>query len=182
MSESEPPADETEDERIDRIVRNVEVWDKQKEWVVDPKKSEIAWEIAMQTVVESFTDGVVFEATQLQLQPSGKTINAAVAATPEQRAVGMTGRGWTDELAAMLFVVPQSTVVRFGTRNSPDMKIGFFDADGALLSLEQLTAEDHPTSVVEAVGARYVLEFDPARVSPDLFEGQRLVVSHPSST
>lgn len=158
-------------EEEDQVEQNIEVWDEQKDWVMDEDPS--LWDWQMRRVVDAFTDQVTFDTKQVVLEPSGHKIDCWLAETPEQRAVGMAGREW-DRVAAMLFVLPEGVTARFATKDSPDMQVAFFDADGTMLSLEQLRASSDATHVVEAVGARFVLEVDPVRLPAEVFEGQTL--------
>lgn len=112
------------------------------------------------------------------LEPSGFRFAVEVAETPEQRARGMVGRTFSDEVPAMLFVQPVETYAKFHMRDvSQPLVLAIFDKDGRFLESMGMTANS--STMVHARGFKYALEVEPSFFKSMNFDGQVLVVSSP---
>ena len=67
------------------------------------------------------------------------SLDARIARTPEQRALGLQHRQQLDENEAMLFVCGKSAVQKFWMKDTPvPLSIAFLDEDGTILHLDDL--------------------------------------------
>jgi uncharacterized protein len=76
---------------------------------------------------------------------AGKTYRLELAATPEKRVQGLSGRTEIPELGGMLFVFPRSEVrvQNFVMRDCPiDIDIIFLDPSGRIVAMHEMKAEE----------------------------------------
>lgn len=95
----------------------------------------------------------------------GKTLNAEIARSDEDRARGLMGRRGIKNPHAMIFVFGEEAPRSFWMKNVPfDIDIGFFDAKGGYVShttmrgTSPLQREDALPSYRSAAPAKYAVE------------------------
>lgn len=127
------------------------------------------WEKEMEFLQAAFAASQPMRQAWVAFEPSGQRICVEVAETSEQRAAGMVGRSFTDDVSAMLFVEPVETYAKFHMRNvNFPLVLAIFDSAGVFLDSIHMPAES--TSVVHAHGFRYALE-----MAPEIFAALELV-------
>lgn len=122
-------------------------------------------------VQETFAELHRFEQTIVRV--GDQTLKTAVARTPEQKALGMTGRGY-DGWDAMLFVQDRPDPATFHNAGVPQAThVATFDMDGCLV--EQFTMASNDPQRVVVLPHKFALEThgDTADFSP----GLRLVLT-----
>jgi uncharacterized membrane protein (UPF0127 family) len=76
---------------------------------------------------------------RVQLTAADHVIDARVARTPEQRALGLMHRTELDPNEGMLFVCDEHAVQRFWMKDTPvPLSIAFLDDDGTILHVDDL--------------------------------------------
>ncbi len=93
----------------------------------------------------------------LGLGQSGVVLEVEIAATPEARATGLSGREAPPE-GGMLFIFPQPQEASFWMRDVPfDLDIAFMDETGRIFQIERMKAQVL-TAHTSSSPARYALE------------------------
>ena len=91
----------------------------------------------------------MFAGEPLQLTLGGKRVNAEVADTPKERAVGLMGRVSLLPDSGMLFVYPDQQSRSFWMKNTPiPLSIAFIDSLGRIVhmtDMKPLTEEPVPS-------------------------------------
>lgn len=95
---------------------------------------------------------------RVKLSAAGHELDAYVACTPEQRALGLMHRRELPETEGMLFVCAEKTQQSFWMKDTPlALSAAFIDDDGTILQIEDL--EPHDLEPCQSRhGVRYVLE------------------------
>jgi len=92
-----------------------------------------------------------------------KKLSLRIAITDLERRQGLTGvRLDSNADAGMLFVYADSAQRAFWMRDVPaDLSIGFFDANGQLLEMREMFANDTGTTYSHARAVKFALEMPP---------------------
>lgn len=134
------------------------------------------WQQRMEALQIKFDEAHPFGRATVTFEPSGVTFQVDVAESPEQRARGMAGRSFADDVPAMLFVEPVETYAKFHMRNvTQPLVLAIFDKDGQFLESILMAAES--TSVVHAHGFKYALEMSPEAFNRISIDAETLKIS-----
>lgn len=114
----------------------------------------------MEILQAMFDSAFAFGRTTVTLEPSGVTFQVDVANTPEQRARGMVGRSFSDDVPAMLFIEPTETFAKFHMKNvDSNLVLAIFNRDGKFLEAIRMGANS--TTITHAYGFKFALEMSP---------------------
>jgi uncharacterized membrane protein (UPF0127 family) len=119
--------------------------------------------------------GVAAHASErLPLVVGGHALTAEVAATPQQRQRGLTGRTELPADSGMLFVFEQADRHCFWMRDTPlPLTLAFIDAGGRVIELADMQPRTD-TRHCSATAVRYALEVVQARSRPWLAPGAQV--------
>lgn len=127
----------------------------------------------MEVLQAMFDSEFPFGTAQVVLEPSGAKFQVAVAETPEQRARGMVGRSFSDDVPAMLFVEPTETFAKFHMRGvNENLVLAIFDRHGKFLEAIRMGANS--TTITHAYGFKYAIEMSVAQFNAIELDGQTL--------
>ncbi len=130
----------------------------------------------MEILQAMFDSEFPFGRASVTLEPSGAEFNVDVAETPEQRARGMVGRSFSDDVPAMLFVEPTETFAKFHMRGvNENLVLAIFDKNGKFLEAIRMGANS--TTITHAYGFKYAIEMSVAQFNSIRLEGQTLKVN-----
>lgn len=111
-----------------------------------------------------------FSFAELQIKKlvniGGKNITVEVAQTPEEQQRGLMFRRMLSENEGMLFIFKNEETRFFWMKNTLiDLSIGFFDKNGILVDVQEMTADSNqPNSQLASYGSRkpakYALEMN----------------------
>ncbi|MCB1866689.1 MAG: DUF192 domain-containing protein [Chromatiales bacterium] len=107
------------------------------------------------------------------IRVGGTPVRVEIADSQSERRRGLSGRDSLGAGRGMLFVFDQPQILRFWMKDTHfDLDIGFFDAEGRLVSIESMRAEDTQTITASPLPALYALEvpagwFDAHDIPPD---------------
>lgn len=130
----------------------------------------------MEVLQAMFDSAYPFGRTSVSLEPSGIKFDVDVASTPEQRARGMVGRSFSDDVPAMLFVEPTETFAKFHMKGvNENLVLAIFNKDGEFLEAIRMGA--NTTTITHAYGFKYALEMSPAHYNSLDLKGQTLRIN-----
>ena len=97
----------------------------------------------------------------VRLGDSDIVLQVEVAADPEARRIGLSGRDALASDGSMLFIFPDPQMVVFWMKGVPfDIDVAFLDEDASIFQIERMRAEDL-THHRSSQPARYALELAP---------------------
>ncbi|MBW7857600.1 MAG: DUF192 domain-containing protein [Leptonema sp. (in: Bacteria)] len=99
--------------------------------------------------------------SKIRISVGHATAEVEVAATPETRERGLMYRAKLDDNQGMLFVFAEEHTLVFWMKNTLiPLDIGFFDAQGLLLSVERMKPDNGATTYRSPSAALYALEMN----------------------
>ncbi len=127
----------------------------------------------MEILQAMFDSEFPFGRATVTLEPSGAKFQVDVAETPEQRAKGMVGRSFSDDVPAMLFVEPTETFAKFHMSGvHENLVLAIFDKQGKFLEAIRMGA--NTTTITHAYGFKYAVEMSIPQFNSIKLEGQTL--------
>ena len=123
-----------------------------------PLLAPIAFALATASALAQPTDGKPQSLPVTKIQVGSHAVDAEVAATPDQRALGLMYRFSLPADHGMLFVFPVPQPLGFWMRNTYiPLSIAFIGADGRILNVEDMAPRDESSHPSQGL-ALYALE------------------------
>ena len=98
---------------------------------------------------------------KIDIQLSGKVIQAEIARTPQEREKGLMFRTALGENEGMLFIFPKESIRSFWMKNTLiPLDVGYFDAQGFFIEAKTMLPDDGEKTHVSSEPALYALEMN----------------------